>query len=212
MKDNVLISTKSTFTWNKKQSECLSIIDGPFYNFVLDDIQFIVYIPFITKEENYLELINDIYRVRDGICELSKKNNYCSKETIKSISIIPKSLSSSSASVFDTVNLNGHYLFSVNLFADVGYKPITKHISELIAVQISYRMLEDDKLSIFFGQYLIELLDIESLGYIDWMVENHEIDIEIWEDYKVLNTTKKKEYLRSILWGIDKCFNLRTFL
>src|SRR5699024_4706427 len=111
--DDLMIVQKSNFKWDGNQTKCLSIIDGPYHNFIFNDIQFIVYIPFLTKTENYSELIRNINKVNDEICKFSKRENNCPSELVKSISIIPKSLSTSHTSVFDAVNINGHYTFNV---------------------------------------------------------------------------------------------------
>lgn len=198
--ENPFISTDNSINWKvTEEFDCLSIIHGPFHHFKLDDIDWVVYIPFLTTKYNYLKVVNNINKIKEVICKIGDSKGNCSNEKIKSITIVPKSISTSSVSVLDTVEINGHYHFNVNIFTDVGYKPITTHLTELASVQIAYRTVEDKELSVFMGQYIIETLNIKSLGHIDFMAFQYEIDQEEWDKYKSLDLAGKEQYLQKLL-------------
>lgn len=177
--------------------DCLSIIRGPFYHFKLDEINWVVYIPFLTTKNNYSELVNNIEKIKGVVCTISNLSGDCIPKMIEGISIVPKSLSTSPVSVLDMVETNGYYHFNVNIFTDVGSSSITTHLSELAAVQLAFEAIKDVELSIFMGQYIVELLNIESAGHVDLLVAQYDINQEEWHKYKSLDLTSKEQYLKS---------------
>lgn len=177
--------------------DCLSIIHGPFHHFELDEINWVVYIPFLTTKNNYSDLVNNIEEIKELVCRISNSGEDCIPNGIKGISIVPKSLSTSPVSVLDTVETNGYYHFNVNIFTDVGSSPITTHLSELAAVQLAYEEVKEVELSIFMGQYIVEVLNVESEGHIDLLVAQYDIEQEKWYKYKSLDLTAKEQYLKN---------------
>lgn len=197
---NAYISSEYSVNFEiNNEYDCLSIISGPFHHFKLDEISWVVYIPFLTTKNNYSELVNNIGKIKKVVCTMSNSGEDCISDVIKGISIVPKSLSTSPVSVLDTVETNGYYNFNVNIFTDIGRNPITTHLSELATVQLAYGAVKNEELSIFMGQYILEILNMESQGHIDLLAVEYEIDDEEWDKYKLLNLVAKEQYLQKLL-------------
>lgn len=151
----------------------------------------------MTKKKNYIKLKDQLVSIRSELCKLFinlKDTNYCTNE-IKTITIIPKSLSTTNLSLYDSTVTNGNYTFYVDPFLDVNYKPVTAHIEELATFLIPYRLLENEQLSFFISQYLIEKLNIEPIGYLEWVMDNSSIKSEEWDRYTKLTIEEKEKVL-----------------
>lgn len=201
-----LIIGKTKYQRKGNNFDCLSILTGPYKELEIQKTKFVVYQPFLTKKKNFINLLKELRLIRDEICNMflneienmSLNPNYC-KEDIHTITIIPKTIETDSLSIYDSSLSNGNYIFYVNLFLDVNYKPVTEHVIELATFLIPYKLLEDEKLSLLLSYYLIEKLNIEPMGYLDEVMKNvSTIELEEWDNFIQLTTDEKEEFLKQI--------------
>jgi len=192
-----IVLDEVNYSWQGDNLGCLSIIKGPYKEIEIHKTKLIVYKPFLTKKQNYLEILEQLELVRDELCRLfhnHKNNNYCTSE-FETIMIIPKSLSTTNLSLYDSTVSNGNFTFYVNPFLDVNHKPVTAHIEELSTFLITYRLSENAQLSFYISQYLIEKLNIESIGYLEWMIKDSSITPQEWSKYTNLSLEEKEKVL-----------------
>jgi hypothetical protein len=192
-----IIEGEEDYSWHGDNLDCLSIMKGAYKQIEIEKTKLFVYEPFLTKKKNYIKLKDQLVSIRSELCKLFinlKDTNYCTNE-IKTITIIPKSLSTTNLSLYDSTVTNGNYTFYVDPFLDVNYKPVTAHIEELATFLISYRLLENEQLSFFISQYLIEKLNIEPIGYLEWVMDNSSIKSEEWDRYTKLTIEEKEKVL-----------------
>ncbi|WP_243292185.1 hypothetical protein [Bacillus sp. FJAT-47783] len=192
-----LVFGKGRYSWQGDNLGCLSIIKGPYKEIEIRETKLIVYQPFLTKKQNYIEMLEQLELVRDEICHLFKDlnfNNYCKSKT-QTITIIPKSLSTTNLSLYDSTVSHGNFTFYVNPLLDVNHQPVTTHIEELSTFLIPYRLSEDVQFSIYISQYLIEKLDIEPIGYLEWIIEDSSITSKEWRSYTNLTLGEKEKVL-----------------
>jgi hypothetical protein len=90
---------------------------------------------------------------------------------------------------------DGNYTFYVDPFLNVNGTPATKHIQELAAFFIPYRLFENEQISLFAGLYLMEKLHIPSIGYEHRLAEKASINSTAWEHYKALSMKEKENIL-----------------
>lgn len=188
---------EENYSWQGDNLGCLSIIKGAYEQIETQETKLFVYKPFLTKKKNYMKLQDRLVSVRSELCHLFKQlndNNYCTNE-IQTITLIPKSLSTTNLSLYDSTVSNGNYTFYVNPFLDVNYKPVASHIEELSTFLIPYRILEEEQLSFFISQYLIEKLDIEPIGYLEWVMKDSSITPEEWDRFTKLTIEEKEKAL-----------------
>jgi hypothetical protein len=189
-----IVIGKGKFVWEGNNLDCLSIIKGPFELIKIKDTSFYIYKPFLTKRKNYIKLQEQLLLVQNELCRLFdelKDGNYCTTD-IEAVTVIPKSLGTTPLSLYDCTVTNGNYTFYVNLFLDVNYKPVTDHIAELSTFLIPYRLLDEEELSILISHYLIEIMDIEPIGYLDWIKDDHLLSSIDSIEYSQLTTEEKK--------------------
>lgn len=189
-----LVVGEENYSWQGDNLDCLSIIKGAYEQIEIPEMKLFIYKPFLTKKKNYIKLQDQLVSIRRELCHLFKHlkdNNYCTNG-IQTVTIIPKSLNTTGLSLYDSTISNGNYTFYVNPFLDVNYKPVTAHIEELATFLIPYRLFEEEQLSFLISLYLIEKLDIESNGYLEWVMEDSSITPEVWDTYTKL-TIKEKE-------------------
>jgi hypothetical protein len=192
-----IIEGEEDYSWHGDNLDCLSIIKGAYKQIDIEKTKLFVYEPFLTKKKNYIKLKDQLVSIRNELCKLFinlKDTNYCTNE-IKTITIIPKSLSTTNLSLYDSTVTNGNYTFYVDPFLDVNYKPVTAHIEELATFLIPYRLLENEQLSFFISQYLIEKLNIETIGYLGRITEKYSIKSEEWDQYTKLTIEEKEKAL-----------------
>lgn len=192
-----LVTGGRNYSWQGNNLECLSIIKGAYEQIEIPKMKLLVYQPFLTKKKNYIELQNQLLSIRSELCHLFKDFkdiNYCTSG-IRNINIIPKSIGTTDLSIYDITVSNGSYTFYVNPFLDVNRKPVTAHIEELSTFLIPYRLLEDEQLSLFISKYLIEKLNIESIGYLEWMIANFPEGSDKWDYYNKLTLEEKEKFL-----------------
>lgn len=191
-----MVLGKDQYSWQGEKLDCLSIIKGSFKQIEESGMKLIVYKPFLTQKENYVELANLLYSTRKELCQTIgiKDNNYCANE-IKSIHIAPKSHNTPSLSLYDSTFSNGNYTFFVDPFLNVSFRPLHSHIGELSTVLIPFRVLEDEKLSLLISQYLNEKFKINPIGYLDWLVKISPIKPEEWDRYKKLTIEEKRNVI-----------------
>lgn len=192
-----LVALEESYSWQGDHLDCLSIIKGAYEQVELPKTKLFVYQPFLTKKQNYVELQDQLGEVRNELCRLFKNikdSDYCTSD-VRNILIVPKSMSTTALSLYDSTVSNGSYTFYVNPFLDVNYKPVTAHIEELSTFLIPYRFLEGEKLIYFMSQYLIEKLGIEPIGYLEWVVEDSSISEEEWVNYTNLTIKEKEKVL-----------------
>lgn len=199
-----LVVGEENYSWKGDRLDCLSIIKGAYEQIEFPGTKLVVYQPFLTRKKNYVELKNQLEVVRDETCRLFediKDTDYCTSY-IQTISIIPKSMSAEPLSLYDSTVSNGNYTFYVNPFLDVKYKPVTAHIEELSTFLIPYRILEEEELIFFISQYLIEKLDIEPMGYLEWVMKGSSIPSDGWINYTNLTIEEKEKVLLQMVAGM----------
>ncbi|MBB5356346.1 hypothetical protein HNR43_002330 [Anoxybacillus mongoliensis] len=192
-----VIEGKEKYSWHGDHLDCLSIIRGPYKQMEIENTKLIVYEPFLTKTKNYRELKNQLVSIRSELCELFtnlKNTDYCMNE-IKTVVIIPKSLSTTNLLLYDSTVTNGSYTFYVDPFLDVNDKSVTAYVQELAAFLIPYRLFENEQISIFVGQYLMEKLRIPSSGSLKTIVGKSSISLESWNHYMKLAMEEKEKVL-----------------
>ncbi|MED5053432.1 hypothetical protein P9850_16685 [Anoxybacillus rupiensis] len=192
-----IIEGEENYSWHGDHLDCLSIIKGPYKQIEIQNTKLIVYEPFLTKTKNYRELKDQLVSIRSELCKLFtnlKNTNYCTNE-IETIVIIPKSLSTTNLSLYDSTVTNGSYTFYVDPFLDVNDKPVTAYVQELSTFLIPYRLFENEQISIFASQYLMEKLHIQPSGYLRTIVEKSSINSESWNHYTKLTMEEKEKAL-----------------
>lgn len=193
---NVIVG-KEKYHWHGDHLPCLSVINGPYKQIQVQHTRFLVYKPFLTTTRNYMELKHQLVSIRNELCHLFPNlanTDYCTKE-VKIISIIPKSINTTNLSLYDSTVADGTYTFYVDPFLDVNGIPATKHIQELAAFFIPYRLFENEQISLFAGLYLMEKLHIPSIGYGNRIAEKSSIDSTTWEHYMALSIKEKENIL-----------------
>ncbi|AXI01414.1 hypothetical protein DV702_16010 [Sporosarcina sp. PTS2304] len=192
-----IVFGEEDYSWEGDNLDCLSIIKGAYKQIEIQEMKMLVYQPFLTRKKNYIELQDRLVSIRSELCNLFnnlKDGDYC-EEDIQTITIIPKSLNENPLSLYDGAISNGNFTFYVNPFLDVNHKPVTAHIEELSTFLIPYRLLEEEQLSYFISLYLIEKLDIESFGYLEWVMEGASITSEEWSGFAGLTIEEKEKEL-----------------
>lgn len=193
-----MVIGQSNYKWKGDKLDCLSIIKGAFDYIELENTKLLVYQPFITTRQNYIDLLNNLELINIELCDLIYNIDYCTSE-IQSISIIPKSMQTNSITLFDSTFTKGNYTFYVNPFLDVNYRPLNEHIKELATFLIPYRLVEDEELSFYLSQYLTEVLEVDTLNYLDFMIEDSSIDKVKWNNYLLLSTIEKRKVLNKMI-------------
>ncbi|WP_231925954.1 hypothetical protein [Geobacillus thermoleovorans] len=157
-----MIVGKEKYRWRGDHPLCLSMINGPYKQIQVQHTRFLVYKPFLTTARNYMELKRQLVSIRNELCHVFPdlaNIDYCTKE-VKSVSIIPKSINTTNLSLYDSTVADGNYTFYIDPFLDVNGSPATKHIQELAAFFIPYRLFENERIGLFAGLYLMEKLHI----------------------------------------------------
>ncbi|MBB6284213.1 hypothetical protein HNR34_002585 [Geobacillus subterraneus] len=192
-----MIVGKEKYRWLGDHPLCLSMINGPYKQIQVQHTRFLVYKPFLTTARNYMELKRQLVSIRNELCHVFPdlaNIDYCTKE-VKSVSIIPKSINTTNLSLYDSTVADGNYTFYIDPFLDVNGSPATKHIQELAAFFIPYRLFENERIGLFAGLYLMEKLHIPSIGYGNRIAEKSSIDSTAREHYMALSMKEKENIL-----------------
>ncbi|MED4972494.1 hypothetical protein E5Z46_15510 [Geobacillus kaustophilus NBRC 102445] len=192
-----MIVGKEKYRWRGDHPLCLSMINGPYKQIQVQHTRFLVYKPFLTTARNYMELKRQLVSIRNELCHVFPdlaNIDYCTKE-VKSVSIIPKSINTTNLSLYDSTVADGNYTFYIDPFLDVNGSPATKHIQELAAFFIPYRLFENERIGLFAGLYLMEKLHIPSIGYGNRIAEKSSIDSTAREHYMALSMKEKENIL-----------------
>ncbi|WP_078557276.1 hypothetical protein [Bacillus alkalicellulosilyticus] len=190
---------KQKYSLQGDNLDCLSIIKGPFKSLTVDGTGLLIYKPFLTRNKNYSELIEKIQVIQEEVCllqNLNSENFICNRKNIEKIVIVPKSLNTPALSMYDSTYSNNQYTFYVSPFIDINEKPITSHLEELATFLIPFRHFEDKEISILTSIYLMEKMDIQTMGYIDWIIQDSDVNSEEWMKFKILTIEEKQFYIQ----------------
>lgn len=190
-----IVFGEKDYSWEGDSLDCLSIIKGAYKEIEIQEMKLLVYQPFLTQKKNYVELQDHLVSIRSELCNLFNnlgEENYCTSD-IQTINIIPKSMNAKPLSLYDSTISNGNFTFYVNPLLDVNYKPVTAHIEELSTFLIPYRLLEKEQLSSYISQYLIEKLELETIGYLEWVMQDSSITPKQWEEFTKMTIQEKEK-------------------
>lgn len=189
----------NSFEWKGDDVNCLTLINGPYEKVKIQGTELVVYNPFLTKKENYINLKGELGDIKEELCTLIEKgrierDSYCMFD-INEINIIPKSINSSPISLYDSTITQGSYTFNVNLFLDVNYNPVTTYLTEIATILIPFRILENEEISLYISTYLIEKLDIKTHGQIEFLLHTHGIEDAGLDKFSQLSLIDKEKFI-----------------